>query len=645
MARLPIPGSDSGSWGAILNDYLTQVLKPDGTIKDDVITSASIAPNAVGATAIADGSITETLLATTVQAKLNTVGSGGAADGSITTIKLNDGAVTDLKISATATIAKSKLAPLAIVDSDVSVISESKIFNLVSDLAGKAATVHSHTASQISDSTTTGRLVLTAADAPTVRAAIGAGTANTKSDVGLANVDNTSDATKNAASVTLTNKTISGSNNTLTNVGIASISATGTPNGITFLRGDGAWGTPAGGGGGSGDASTNTTTSVDSEVALFSGTAGKTIKRATGTGLAKLSSGVLTTATAGTDYSTPSSTETLINKTISGASNTISSIAESSVTNLTTDLAGKASTVHTHIASQISDSTTTGRSLLTAADASAVKTTLSLTKSDVGLGNVDNTSDATKDGATTTLTNKTISGASNTLTAVPVSALNTTGTPNGTTYLRGDGVWGTPAGGGGTGDASTNTATSVDGEVTLFSGTGGKTLKRATGSGLAKLVSGVLGTATGGTDYVLPSDSRLSDTRTPTDGSVTTTKIATGTIPADLSIIAFGAVTTRAAGYGDNPFGVKLQRAIAISSVTFRCYTADASGNLVVELRKNGTIISGSSTTIASGSQISGATTSVSASLAAGDILTIAITAVGTTPGTGLVADIKATVT
>jgi hypothetical protein len=37
-----------------------------------------------------------------------------------------------------------------------------------------------------------------------------------------------------------------------------------------------------------------------------------------------------------------------------------------------------------------------------------VKTTLALVKGDVGLGNVDNTSDATKDAATSTLTNKTL---------------------------------------------------------------------------------------------------------------------------------------------------------------------------------------------------------------------------------------------
>jgi hypothetical protein len=46
-------------------------------------------------------------------------------------------------------------------------------------------------------------------------------------------------------------------------------------------------------GGGGGDFSSNTSTSVDSEVVLFSGTAGKTGKRATGTGVAHLTSGVL----------------------------------------------------------------------------------------------------------------------------------------------------------------------------------------------------------------------------------------------------------------------------------------------------------------------------------------------------------------
>ena len=37
MARLPIPGSDQGSWGQILNEYLSQSHNTDGTIKPGVV--------------------------------------------------------------------------------------------------------------------------------------------------------------------------------------------------------------------------------------------------------------------------------------------------------------------------------------------------------------------------------------------------------------------------------------------------------------------------------------------------------------------------------------------------------------------------------------------------------------------------------
>ena len=155
MARLPQPGSDNGTWGDILNEYLSQALKPDGTIKDNAVTNAAIAPDTITAAEIANGSITEAQLDASVQTKLNA--SGGSPDWA--------------------------------------------------DITNKPA------------------VIAAGVDQSAARAVIGAGTSNlvigttsgtakagdyvpTKADVGLGNVDNTSDATKNAASVTLTNKTL-----------------------------------------------------------------------------------------------------------------------------------------------------------------------------------------------------------------------------------------------------------------------------------------------------------------------------------------------------------------------------------------------------------------------------------------------------
>jgi hypothetical protein len=71
----------------------------------------------------------------------------------------------------------------------------------------------------------------------------------------------------------------------------------------------------AGGGDVTGPAS-----SVDSEIVLFSGTGGKTLKRATTTGLLKASSGVIAAAVAGTDYTrAPSLVATLASDQATGA--------------------------------------------------------------------------------------------------------------------------------------------------------------------------------------------------------------------------------------------------------------------------------------------------------------------------------------
>jgi hypothetical protein len=102
--------------------------------------------------------------------------------------------------------------------------------------------------------------------------------------------------------------------------------------------------------------------------------------------------------------------------------------------------------------------------------------------------------------------------------------------------------------------------------------------------------------------------------------------------------------TRVAASLGDNTLGIKLQRAVTFVSVTFRCGVADGSGSSVFELRKNGSSVSGTSTTVAAANQVAGGTSTGSWSFAAGDILTVYTTSVGGTPGTGLVADITGVV-
>jgi hypothetical protein len=103
-----------------------------------------------------------------------------------------------------------------------------------------------------------------------------------QNDVGLGNVNNTSDATKNAQAVTLTNKTIDGANNTL-NVRLNTSDVSGSlpvvnldgglgANSGTFWRGDGHWVSPTGAGDVQGPGSSTT-----NDIAVFSGTTGKLI--------------------------------------------------------------------------------------------------------------------------------------------------------------------------------------------------------------------------------------------------------------------------------------------------------------------------------------------------------------------------------
>lgn len=180
MPRLPQPGGDSGTWGEILNEYLLYAHEGDGSLK----------PNSVTASQIADGTLTEALFDVDTQNKINTAGSGNVADGTITTLKLHDDAVTSVKL-ADDSVSNSKIQDSAvtstkiqngtIVDADINAsadIAQSKIYGLTASFAAKADAVHTHVSTQITDSSATGRLLLTATDAATARTVIGAGTSN-----------------------------------------------------------------------------------------------------------------------------------------------------------------------------------------------------------------------------------------------------------------------------------------------------------------------------------------------------------------------------------------------------------------------------------------------------------------------------------
>lgn len=83
MSRLPTPGSDAGTWGQILNEYLSTAHNNDGTLKDNVVGSAQLQDNAVNSSIIANGSITEANLDAGVTAKLNTLAGQQGATGPV----------------------------------------------------------------------------------------------------------------------------------------------------------------------------------------------------------------------------------------------------------------------------------------------------------------------------------------------------------------------------------------------------------------------------------------------------------------------------------------------------------------------------------------------------------------------------------
>jgi hypothetical protein len=180
-----------------------------------------------------------------------------------------------------------------------------------------------------------------------------------------------------------------------------------------------------GGGAGVGDVTSNTGTSIDSEVVLFSGTGGKTIKRASASGIMLLTAGVAS---------------------VLNSSGTGDVLRNNGPTIITPVIASFVNALHDH--------------------------------DDAAGGGQLNAANVFSAGI------------------VPVARLGS-GSPGVDNFLRGDGTWATPAG---SGDVTSNTASSVDSELALFSGTTGKIVKRGTGTGIPLLTAGVVSVlATSGT--------------------------------------------------------------------------------------------------------------------------------------------------
>lgn len=154
--------------------------------------------------------------------------------------------------------------------------------------------------------------------------------------------------------------------------------------------------------------------------------------------------------------------------------------------------------------------------------------------------------------------------------------------------------------------------------------------RTAIGAGTSSLVIG-----TSGTTAAAGNDSRLSDARPPT---------AAGQVY-DVSFPHTAGSAARATGPGNIlPQGIKLQRAVRFSRAIYRGNTADGSGSSTFEVRRNGTAVSGTPKTIAAADQTAGganATNTGTWDFDEGDVLSIGVTAVGGTPGNGLVVELK----
>ncbi|HKR81426.1 MAG TPA: glycosyl hydrolase family 28-related protein [Candidatus Saccharimonadales bacterium] len=185
MTRLPIPGADDDTWGTILNEFLSVEHNGDGTLKS----SGTIAGKADN-TSVVHVTGNETVAGVKTFSSSPTVPTPSAGTDAANKSYVDSAASSGTPDATTTTKGKLKLA------GDLSGTAD---LPTVPGLSGKEPTIAAGTTAQYWRGDKSWQTL-------------------DKTAVGLNNVDNTSDATKNAAAATLTNKTISGASNTLNNI-------------------------------------------------------------------------------------------------------------------------------------------------------------------------------------------------------------------------------------------------------------------------------------------------------------------------------------------------------------------------------------------------------------------------------------------